>query len=502
MPKASAKSVLIEKLLRKMAESSEFPALSDSITTLNKLNPGSDETSEKLADAIVKDFALTNKVLRVVNSAYYSRFAGKVSTISRAIVILGIEPIRSIATSLIFFDRLTDQAKAKRLRECIANAMFSSLISRQAARQMNFQNQEEAFLGTMFHGLGEILVAYYLPDEDKEILAAMKKDDMTEQKAQRQVLGVTYEELGIAIAEQWNFPDNITQSMKKLSDGPISKARTPAEQLSQLAGFSTDTTRLLVNGGDQSDLNAHLARYKGAISIDDEAFDEMIQDSRVEFSQLADKLSNKKAHDSFITNLIKASRDIRKDSSTDANGALAETELELTDPPAVLLQGLQEITALMTEKGNISQVATVALETLYRAFGLEQSTLCLRDNAKKTFVAKLSIGSRAQDYHQSFKMAFTYSPDVFHAALEKRLDVYINDTRKTSGKQAIPDWFTELTGCRSFLILPLTVADKPIGFLLAEHHKKNGIDLSGQSLELARSLRNQLGLAFQLSSSA
>ena len=96
--------------------SKDFPALSGTICTLNTLSAAADKSAEQLAAVIVRDFALTNKTLKVVNSAYYAGFAGKVGTISRAIVVPGIEPIRALAASLMLFEHLAEGSNATRSR--------------------------------------------------------------------------------------------------------------------------------------------------------------------------------------------------------------------------------------------------------------------------------------------------------------------------------------------------------------------------------------------------
>ena len=78
--------------MRRMQHKSDFPVLSESIRSLNRLTRSEEEDISHLASVIIRDFALTNKILKVVNSAYCSRFAGKIGSVSRAIVVLGIKP--------------------------------------------------------------------------------------------------------------------------------------------------------------------------------------------------------------------------------------------------------------------------------------------------------------------------------------------------------------------------------------------------------------------------
>lgn len=487
-------------LLRRMRQSAEFPAMSESISLLNKLSKADDEVSDKLAATIVKDFALTNKILKVVNSAYYGRIAGKVGTISRAIIILGIHPIRSLATSLIFFDRLTDQAKAKRLKEQIASAMFSALLARETAQNTGSPDAEEVFLSAMFHNIGQILVAYYLPEEDKAIEKLILKEEVTPSQAQIQALGVTFDDLGIAIAEEWNFPDTIIHSMKPMTEEKIAKAKSKQEALRQVACFANEATALLSDpmSANKQALDALLHRYSSAISMDAEGFNTAIKSAKMEFTQLAGKLASNS--NQFMQNLTAATARLDADPVLDRDQSVLEpAALPEDKPDAILLQGLQEITALMSDKGNVNQAANVVLETLFRAFKLSRVNLCLKDARKKAYVARLGFGSDADQYQRHFLLPIDYQSDIFHIVLEKQLDVYIDNLQKKAGQQNIPDWFLKISDCNSLLLLPLSVSGKALGLIVAEHSQTSGIQLKGQTLELARSLRNQLALAFQLS---
>ncbi|MGD8931634.1 MAG: protein kinase, partial [Chromatiales bacterium] len=77
----------VEFLLRRMQRKSDFPALSQSVRSINAMAQASNKDIGHLAGVIVKDFALTNKILKVVNSAYYGSFSGKIGTVSRAAVV-------------------------------------------------------------------------------------------------------------------------------------------------------------------------------------------------------------------------------------------------------------------------------------------------------------------------------------------------------------------------------------------------------------------------------
>lgn len=88
----------LEYLLRRMRFKSDFPALGTSITRIQALSGSESESLHTLCDEILKDVALTQKLLRVVNTAHYRR-AGTdpISNISRAVSLIGLAGVRNLA---------------------------------------------------------------------------------------------------------------------------------------------------------------------------------------------------------------------------------------------------------------------------------------------------------------------------------------------------------------------------------------------------------------------
>ena len=74
-------------------------------------------SASELANAVLKDYSLTNKLLKLVNSAFYGQFAGKITTVSRAVVVLGFEQVSMAASSLMLFDQLKNKGQKEVLRE-------------------------------------------------------------------------------------------------------------------------------------------------------------------------------------------------------------------------------------------------------------------------------------------------------------------------------------------------------------------------------------------------
>ena len=498
----------VEFLLRRMQRSQDFPALSESIRTLNRLSASSEKSTEQLAAVIVRDFALTNKILKVVNSAYYASFSGKVGTVSRAIVVLGIESIRALAASLILFEHLSAGSHAERVKALIGKSMFGALVARGASESDESQ-AEEAFLAAMFHNLGELLVAFYLPEEDEAIQAEIFEEGTPATQAEHKVLGVALEHLGIAVGRHWNFPYVITHCMKKLPKTKPKKPINEEERLRQLACFASEITDKLAAGGSLGDLSISevLKRFDGCVRFEEAHFKEILSTARSEYRNLAEGLASPEGSPTTIRALIGLNKS-EQVADDDQNEEIAEVALPDDDdaeelsassnPEPVLVDGLQEATAMLAEGSGASQLAQVVLETLYRAFGLRRVALCLRDVTRRCYAGRLGFGGDIDSYLNALQFDEKYSRDVFHVALQRKTDVHIADLAVGGAGHGIPNWYSDISPHGALLFLPLVVRDKPVGCIIAEHARPGGMSLEPSTLRLVRALRNQLALAVQL----
>ena len=169
----------IQFLLRRMQRKEDFPSISRVLVDINRLtNQGNSASAEKLANVILRDYAPTNKILKIVNSAFYARAGGEVTSISRAIVVLGFDRVRATANSLAYFSKLQGSTSAL-LRDSMIMSFLSGLIARHLAQRARLRDAEEAFICGLFQNLGEHLAIYYFPEDHVEIKALVMPSSRT-----------------------------------------------------------------------------------------------------------------------------------------------------------------------------------------------------------------------------------------------------------------------------------------------------------------------------------
>ncbi|MEM9402174.1 MAG: HDOD domain-containing protein [Pseudomonadota bacterium] len=260
----------IEYLLRRMRRKKEFPAVSRTLADINRLTSSdSDAPADKLANVILRDFALTSKLLKLVNSSFYGTRGGKITNVSQAVVLLGLEQVRMTANSLTFFGHM--KSSDTLLKDSMARSFLSGLIARHMAKRQSLPTSEEAFITGMFQSLGENLVIYYFRDEYDEMHDIVRSDAVSLASAAQTVLGVNFADIGSAVAASWQLPKALIFAIQGVPDGELPEPETPEEQVRDIAVFANQLCQIVADTRDGRDgrLAALLGRFAASVNADE-----------------------------------------------------------------------------------------------------------------------------------------------------------------------------------------------------------------------------------------
>jgi serine/threonine protein kinase len=265
----------VQFLLRRMQRKEDFPSISRVLTNINRLT-GDDNssTADKLANVILRDYALTNKLLKLVNSAFFSGRGGEITSVSKAIVVLGVKKVRSIANSLAYFGNLSGAPENIRLRDSMIRSFLAGLMTRHLVQRDKRHDPEEGFICGLFQNLGENLTAYYFPEDHAEILqmASLSRGDKVQ--ASKRVLGVSCVDLGVEVARIWDLPDSIVTSIRGFDLEPGGDERSAVEFLRDCAVFANRLCAIVERSGAEEQDRAleELAQQFGSALRLDKAF--------------------------------------------------------------------------------------------------------------------------------------------------------------------------------------------------------------------------------------
>jgi serine/threonine protein kinase len=534
---ASSNSGTLDFLLRRMRHKSDFPALSDSIARIQRLAASDNESLGSLSNEILKDVALTNKLLRLVNSAHYAQAGGgTISTVSRAVALVGFAGIRNMALSLVLLEHMHDKAHANQLKEEFLRALMAGSLAGELCRVG--REGEEAFIGAMFQNLGRLLTEFYFPEEAGQIrsLAAASQAPgasvslasalQAETSASVSVLGITFEDLGLGIAKNWGLPDNLRLCMRRPAGDPPQRVPDKApERLRWLALAANEVTDTLLrtDGDPAAKLGAVAERHARGIGVAPKDIQSAAQAARQKLAQMAEAMGLQVAagsparrllatvvnpaapgavigapDDSLTPHQLQATVMEYADTQVEAPApAAADAPVPREKAAELLAAGIADITNSMVESFKLNEVLRMILETMFRALGFRRIVFCLRDPKTETLTGRFGLGDAASEVAAQFKVPLKGGTDLFAAVCAKGADTLISDATVPNVAARLPGWYREKVNAPAFLLLPLTLKGAPFALIYADKAQPGGIDLGEKELSLLRTLRNQAVMAFR-----
>ena len=271
----------LNRLLSRMQRRGDFPAFVQNVGEVSKRADFEGSFSaEQLGTSILKDYGLTAKLLRIVNSTYANRFGGRIYSIRHAIVILGFDRVRSLALSTSLFKNQGNKEHADRISESAINSLVSGEIARQLHAEAELEDPEQATVCAMFRNLGRHLVLVYLPEMYDQIVALMKQDGLTLNQASERVLGLSMHKLGVGIAERWRLPTKVIAAMSVIPQR-TGKLKRDEEKLAALAEFSNHLCEIVADEttGEQRSmaLKTLVNRHKNFLQLEPDYLDTLLQ---------------------------------------------------------------------------------------------------------------------------------------------------------------------------------------------------------------------------------
>jgi len=278
----------LNRLWLMMQRRGDFPVfVRDGREAGNRSDYKRPHSDSELGDSLLKDFALSSKLLRIINSAYGNRFGEKVESVQHAIVILGTDRVLSIALSVSLFENQGSDAQALRVSESAISSLISGEIAQQFAAYAKVSDAEQAMICGMLHNFGQHLAIVYLPELYDQILALSQLERLDLELASERVLGLSLRKLGLGVAERWRLPKAILGIMSNIP-GMSGRWAHEEDRIVALAEFSSALCEIVASESAQTRplaIATLLLRHKTLLTIEPETMAELLQSVQESFER-------------------------------------------------------------------------------------------------------------------------------------------------------------------------------------------------------------------------
>ncbi len=198
-----------ETVRKHLSSRKGFERISATAAPMLALTSDPNARLQDIAAIIEKDPELSARLLKIANSGFYG-FRSKVESVSHAVVLLGWNAIKmmSVGSSLLTRMCATD-------RRLFNHSMRTAQVARFIATEANFYKVEEIVMVGLLHDFGQVVLALYYPEAQVKVRQYMAAARVPVHIAEREILGLDHGEIGGWVLEDWNMPQNVTESVAR-----------------------------------------------------------------------------------------------------------------------------------------------------------------------------------------------------------------------------------------------------------------------------------------------
>ncbi len=206
-----------DDLQKKIERIANLPTLPEIVLRVRKIVNSPTTSSQDLANVVGQDLALSAKIIRLANSAFYG-VPRSVTNINSAIVVLGFKVINTIVMSLTVFDRFPHDKRtalfnrAAFWRHCTSCALISRFMAERMSVSFPF-DAEDAFCAGLLHDIGKVVMEQYLHEDFHRALLHAKKSSAPLYCAEKETLGYTHADVAQWLTSNWGLPSPLQLPM-------------------------------------------------------------------------------------------------------------------------------------------------------------------------------------------------------------------------------------------------------------------------------------------------
>lgn len=231
------------ELTKKLAAAVDgMPAFPKSVQRVLELTRDVNSTPKDLVEVIDKDPVLTVKILKVVNSAYYS-LPKQITSVGHSVVYLGFNTIKNVALSIAAIGMLprTNEAGFDG-QQYLLHSLATAAIAKQLAMKVDDADPMDCFIAGLLHDFGKVVLAQFMPKEFRAALDVSKQQGTSLHLALREVIEVDHAVVGAMLVEKWRFAPKLVETIRhqygpELADSDMIACVFGANQISKHLKF-------------------------------------------------------------------------------------------------------------------------------------------------------------------------------------------------------------------------------------------------------------------------
>ncbi|GEM_PF-1008384 len=446
----------------------EMPAFRRTATDIRQAANNPETGSEALGKLILTDPALTARVLRIANTVFYNPSGRSIQTVSRAIVVLGVDTICNICVSLALIESLLGGRRQDRVMADLGRSIHAALVARTLAQAIREPAAEEVFIGALLLRVGNLVFWCFSEDEGAALDAALRPggDAATTEKA---ILGFSLRQLTHALVDEWKLSSVLMEIFRNRT------GTQPAECI--LTAWRW--VQVLEDGWEAAAVREEILRIAERLGMEPEGAAALLARLSREARDSAILFGSKACAQTIPVAPCAPEQDgelFLRLSSRGRAGASGGESVPVaapgTEEPVVCLECMKKLSRAAQE-GRMTDIFPLILESLHQGMGFERVLFAAMSPGDQV-VGRIGMGWENPSEVEGFRFLMRRQmADSLSRAMETGgiVEYVIGDPAIRSIR--IPEELSMLKA-RSFLFGVLRVSGRSLGAVFADRGKGGG----------------------------
>jgi HD-like signal output (HDOD) protein len=424
----------------------EMPIFSRTAQCLNRTMEDGRAGIPDLARIILEDPTLTAKLLKFANSPYYNPSRQHLATVTRAVILLGLNIVRELALACSFIDEILGHNKKEEVLRELACALHAAVQAKSLAVLACDPQPEEVFIAALLHNIGQISFWCFEREVGDRIRRLTEQQRMAVEQAEKTVLGFHLDQLGASLSKTWGL------------GGLIEESFTPKSRRTQLVRLGYQLARSAPQGWSSEAMGRCLKSAAELTGKPQANLLAQLQNNAENAIKLASQFGAEKAA-AYIP--------VANSGNPPAVSVPAAESAERSD--ADLMQIMREITNLLCGEFDLNVVFEMIIEGVFRGMAMDRVLFALLTPDRKRLKEKSSLGWPPVSVRGIMQINVTESVvNIFSRTLENNEHLWLKqDAAPETRRLYTPEVIAQF-GQHECLLSPVGVDKRIIGLFYAD----------------------------------
>ncbi len=456
----SALDALVHRLTRQ-----DMPIFAQSMKNIQGLSERRDSSLSELAHVVLQDAALTARMLKLANSVHFNKGFRRINTISRAVVMLGYDTVRSLCLSISLIETLLNGSLRDQVVREMATAFHSAAQARKLISRFNEKYTEEVFIAALLYRIGPIAFWCFGRDLANRLEDALKLDAGTPPaRIEQEVLGFRLQQLTVRLSKEWHLSDLLDAALERKDTADI---RVRAVDLGYRIAHNVQ------HGWDTPEAAAVIRNVAEFLNLPEAEVVPLLHETAHEAFEIAASYGM-----AASSRLIPLPREagLVPSGTTSPDEFSPESESPVSSPafpipdPVLQFNVLRDLSTLMQDtRIDVNLLFSVLLEGIYRGIGMDRVLFAVLTPDRASLRGKSGLGWDSRE--EVLRLSLSAQPkngNLFGHVLRTQKPLWIKHTVPPDLSPLMKPEVLALSGNSPFFLMPILAKGQSIGVVYAD----------------------------------